>query len=563
MGLRNTLACKAARRFVNPAVLASCSFLAFAAHALGQESGSGPGLILREANPNEQGDRTLGPAAREAIKHGPLPFSDADVAAKAAANRARDEAEKTTAPGPFLTPAELAAAGETWAGPVKPVIGFDHEGRDATSSSPTPPDTTGAIGPSSYVQLVNSEADIYNRSTGALIGSGTFDQLAGIGSSVSSFDPQVIWDATTSHFYYTMDSIFSSSDNRLSFGISKTGSPSNVTTDWCHYTLKFGTPFPDFPKLGDSKDFIIIGTNVFANDGGGGFTGSKIVAISKAPAGTITTCPTVKFGETGNLKDTFGSQVFTPVPANQIDSNSVGYVVARNGTTPSTRLWFFNVTKGGTGLPVFSAARGVTVSSYSIPAAASQPTFTQLLDTSDARNTQAVQAIDSRLGTFSFWTQHTIASGTVSAVRWYEINPVPAAPVLQRSGNIAATGDFLFNASISPDRRAGGFGNSFIIDYNVASKLNNINPRIVVGSSVNGAALSFSTVINSVAPYRDFSCPSSGETCRWGDYSGASPDPNATLPGSGVVWGTNQWDCVKSPSVSVANWCTRIFADSP
>jgi hypothetical protein len=148
-------------------------------------------------------------------------------------------------------------------------------------------------------------------------------------------------------------------------------------------------------------------------------------------------------------------------------------------------------------------------------------------------------------------------------VRWYEINPVPAAPVLQRSGTIAVTGDFLFNASISPDRRAGGFGNSFVVDYNVVSKLNNVNPRIVVGSSVNGASLSFNTVMNSVAPYADFTCPFSGDTCRWGDYSGASPDPNATLPGSGVVWGTNQFDCVASPSTSVANWCTRIFAVSP
>jgi hypothetical protein len=95
---RNTLVSKLARRFVNSTVVAAFSVLTFAAQALGQESGSGPGLILREANPNEHGDGTLGPAAKAAIKHGPLPFSDADVAAKAAANRARDEAEKATAP---------------------------------------------------------------------------------------------------------------------------------------------------------------------------------------------------------------------------------------------------------------------------------------------------------------------------------------------------------------------------------------------------------------------------------------------------------------------------------
>src|SRR6516162_1752236 len=119
-----------------------------------------------------------------------------------------------------------------------------------------------------------------------------------------------------------MDSIFSASDNRLEIGFSKTASPSNVTTNWCHYNLKFGTPFPDFPKLGDSQDFIILGANVFANNANGGLTGSQIVAISKPPAGPITTCPiatTLKVGLSKlPLKDAFGNQVFTPVPANQI-----------------------------------------------------------------------------------------------------------------------------------------------------------------------------------------------------------------------------------------------------
>jgi len=97
MCLRNTLMCKATRRFANPTFVAAFSFLAFAAHAPAQESGSAPSLILREADPNEQADGTLGPAAKAAIEHGPLPFSDADVAAKAAANRARDAAEKSKA----------------------------------------------------------------------------------------------------------------------------------------------------------------------------------------------------------------------------------------------------------------------------------------------------------------------------------------------------------------------------------------------------------------------------------------------------------------------------------
>jgi hypothetical protein len=62
-------------------------------------------------------------------------------------------------------------------------------------------------------------------------------------------------------------------------------------------------PAFDFPKLGDSEFFTII-------------------------------------------RDSNGALVVTPVPANQIDTNAIGYVVARNGSTPSDKLWFFSVTSG-------------------------------------------------------------------------------------------------------------------------------------------------------------------------------------------------------------------------
>lgn len=551
----------------------AASFAAAATLSLGtfmaqaQENAADSSLTLMPADPNEQGNGTMGPAARAAKDHGPLPMSEATAAAKAAADRARDEAEKSGAPRPF-SPTEGAPAGEAGAGPLAPVVvgGFNKPGLLPTGSSP--PDTTGAIGPSSYVQLVNTTAGVFNRTTGAIISSGTLNQLAGVAATVDSFDPQVIWDPTTNRFYYTMDSIFSSTDNRLSIGFSKTSSPSNVTTDWCHYTLAFGTRFPDYPKLGDNQSFMIIGVNSFAP----GFVGSDLIAISKPAAGT--TCPalsTLKVGKKLNLKDTTGVQVFTPVPANQIDTSATGYVVAIDGHVTATKLWFFNVTRNAiTGFPIFGAARAATVASYTAPPNASQPTFTQLIDTLDGRNTQAVQAIDTRLGTFSFWTQHTIKNGALalSAVRWYEINPVPAVPVVQRSANISNTASFFFNAAISPDRRvktgvASAFGNNFVIQYNVSGKLSGISPRIVSGSSVNGGVLSFLLVKNGVGPYKDFTCVAAGSICRWGDYSGANPDPSPTIVGRGEVWGTNQFSGVLAPPPGGVNWRTEIFALEP
>jgi hypothetical protein len=454
------------------------------------------------------------------------------------------------------------------------VGGFNKPGLPGLTGDSSPPDTTGAIGPSSFIQLVNSKLGIFDRTTGALVSSGTLNDLANISSSVNSFDPQIIWDPSTNRFYYTMDSVFSASDNELSWGFSKTPNPGNVTTDWCHYTIMFNATFADFPKLGDSGFFIIIGVNVYSAstdssvNSSSVFLGSDLIAISKPADGT--TCPSPRsfiIGKDVNLVDSTGNKVFTPVPANQVDLDRTGYVVARNGALPSNMLWFFNVTADALGFPHFGAARGVTVGTYAVPPAATQPVFTQVLATSDARNTQAVQALDPRLGPFAFWTQHTIASGTVSKVRWYEIDPAPATPVVLRRGRISVPNTFVFNAAISPDRRHDGsikaFGDSFVIEYNLSGSVSSISPRIVAGSSVGGGPLSFLLVKQARGPYRDFTCQPAGSTCRWGDYSGASPDPRPIILGRGVVWGTNQFSHLVAPPATGVNWRTRIFALEP
>ena len=152
-------------------------------------------------------------------------------------------------------------------------------------------------------------------------------------------------------------------------------------------------------------------------------------------------------------------------------------------------------------------------------------------------------------------------------MRWYEIDPAPATPVLLRTGSIGSSGNFFFNASISPDRRKDNatvqFGDSFVINYNVSSKVNNISPGIVSASSVSGGGLTFSSIKMAVGPYRDFTCPTPADVCRWGDYSSAMPDPRPTTAGRGEVWITNQYSGVASPSTSSADWRTWIAAVQP
>jgi hypothetical protein len=524
-----------------------------------QDVAADAGPSLMPADPNEEGDTAFGAFAAAVLAHGPIPFSRADVMAKAAANRAYDALDRAGA----ISHARGPVGGT---GPAAVLL--DKPGLSALAGSPSPPDSSGAIGPTRFIQLVNRQAGIFDPATGALIGSGTMNQLAGVAASVTSSDPQVIWDATTDRFYYAMILIYSAADNRLAFGFSKTASPGNVTSGWCHYTLPFGRRLPDFPRLGDSQFFVIIGVN--GVDLPGNFLGADLIAISKPASGTL--CPArnrFKIGKKLNLVDSGGLKVFTPVPANEIDTWDTGFVVARNGDLPSGTLWMFRVTRNPANeLPAFGSASALGAVLYDSPPDAPQPIFSQKLDTLDARPTQAVGAIDPSSvvpGGFAIWTQHTIkpSNSPASIVLWYEYVCVPTKCQLHLLNGVGPSQGFTFNGAISPDRRVDGpvseFGDKFVIEYSFSDTP--INPGI--GATSGGFGGPGTVVQAGVGPYRDFTCRKAGSTCSWGDYSSASPDPRPGLDGHGVVWGTNQFSGVSSPYANRANWQTRIFEFQP
>lgn len=538
---------------------------------------------IEAANPNLRGDGTLGAAATAAMR-GPLPMSEVDIALKQEANHASRE---STRPGQMRATGSRVSAESGGTGPrpaMSATIVEEHNfgglaSPPATGDSPI--NVTGAIGPTRYVQAANDSVRIYGRDNHRNIATAKLNRLAGLDNSVTSFNPQIIWDPTTNRFYYVMDSVVSAGDNKLSFGFSKTPTPNSLSsTDWCQYTY---TPadaarFPDYPRLGDSKFFIIIGVNSYKDNAGDPkFVGSDLIAIGKPGAGTACPDPDVLLSKSDtrlDLRDAGGKRVFTPVPSNQVDDNDTGYVLARGALEKkqSNALWFFNVTRNSNDNPVFGSPRRLAVEKYEIPPDAAQPDFAQLLETLDARPTQAVQAINpNRRGVHSFWVQHTIRNAATklekvrSIVRWYEIDPVKLKVL--RKGDIGTDSpdNFYFNAAISPDRRKDGnisrFGNSFVIEYNVSSRDNGINPRIVAGSSLQGKPLTFLLVQNGVGGYKDTTCREG--VCRWADYSSASPDPRPTTPGRGQVWGTNQWSGKFNSSTKTTNFRTRIFAVHP
>jgi hypothetical protein len=444
--------------------------------------------------------------------------------------------------------------------------------RDTTNA---PSDSTGAVGTTRYIEVVNSKVAIYNRTSNTPTASGPLVNLTGCATSACSdsvFDVQIIWDPALNRFFYaTMDTgSGSSGGNLLTFGFSTTATPTLSDSSWCRYFVGFENTIPDYPKLGDTKDFLLIGTNNF--NASGSFLGSTIFWITHPPAGTSCPAPgSFKTGTTGNLKNANGSAAFTPVPANQTDSNSTGWAVAMPAAVPAAGAKFltlFKITKSASGTATIpTKGISVPVTAYKVPAAAAQPGTNFKLDTLDARPTQAVSAVDPKHGSVTaLWTQHTVLGGAGAQVRWYEINPAKHAQI--QHGTISSASLYTFNGAISPDRRVNGsakkFGGDMVIAVNQSSA--SARPSLKAASKVGANAISGLKVLaTSNAADAGFDCriASQHNVCRWGDYAGASPDPASPTTGAtGRVWGSSML-AISGGSTSSAGWTTRNFAIMP
>jgi hypothetical protein len=200
--------------------------------------------------------------------------------------------------------------------------------------------------------------------------------------------------------------------------------------------------------------------------------------------------------------------------------------------------------KGHPSMPTLSHPRSMTVGSYQEPADAPQKGSTRTLDTLDGRITHAVSGLDPDVGKVTVWVSHCVLGGAGAEVRWYEVMPGKSASVLQ-SGAATDPNLYVFNGGISNDRTVASsgqaaHGRAMVLGFDTSSTSAYVAVQMVskVGSNAQSA---FVLVKQSSAPFDPpGACGTLG--CRWGDYSGATPDPAADLGATkGEVWLTSEF----------------------
>lgn len=527
-------------------------------------------------------DGTIGASARASLQNGYLPASPDEARRKGeldGLSRMR-ATQKTNSSSKDLSALRRSQA----INDASSSLVIDKQGLEP--SRYTPSQTVGAAGLDRYIQLTNDDAAIYNKQSGQTIAVGKLNTLAGAPSTARSFRPQIIWDPSTNRFYYSMNTAYSETSNKVSFGFSKSSGPTNFARDWCHYSIDYKANFPDFPTLGDAASFLMIGVNTYDGSSNGAFLGSDLITIEKpTQMGSLRKCPpSLAMKIQKNIKDTNGNQIFSPVPANQVDHYPNGYVIARNGSLPSSDIWVIQVERlrktWKTKIRALQYGSGTYREDYDMPPSAEQPLINQLIDTLDARFTQAVMSYSPSEKSDFLWTTQTIDGGSDpwylnSDVRVLKINPKiveldRSTPYLVDKSDFDGQDyeDFHFNAAVSTDRRVDGsikmYGDNIAVTMNRSSRDNSINPELLV--FVSDIWRIYPTQWwqrPGVGPYRDPTCIGSADLCSWGASADAAPDPRPANRSTGVIWITGQYSNRENAPIDKINWSTHFFALSP
>jgi hypothetical protein len=376
-----------------------------------------------------------------------------------------------------------------------------------------PPDPELSVGPNHIIAVVNSAFAIYNKSGTLLSGPTTFASFfSGVDGCTNLFDPNAIYDEEHDRFILGIDSNFDNYCVAVTAG-------SDPTTSWNGYIVPTnvgGNDF-DYPHAGVGLDAIYMGANMFK----GGFVEGRIWAIDKMAMYAGAPAPAVVTHSTGSHS--------TPQPMNlhgwaQGTWPSAGphFILVDaifNGSNYGVWSWddpfsldSAPVYKGSVNLNVFT---GIT---------AGQPIDAPQLGSSNLIQQNDVRVQDAEYRNGAIWMSHALScnpgGGTVNCIRWAQIDPNGASPVVLEAGVFSSPGEYLS----FPDLAANDC-DDIAIGYSKTSAA--MYPSVFVNSRRSSdppGTLGTEQLLKAgERSYDSFQRPGPH---RWGDYSGMTIDPD-------------------------------------
>jgi hypothetical protein len=431
-----------------------------------------------------------------------------------------------------------------------------------------PPDTNGDVGPNHYIQTINTSIGIFDKTTGALTTSFSFNTFMSQGAfgnlcDTNNFgDPVVLYDTfedrwVITDFAFQLDgsnNVITPPGSFQCFAVSKTADP--VAGGWNFYSIQQTDGLNDYPKFGIWPDGIYMTANMFGLGGlSAGFEFSREWAFNKTQMYAGAANPQIVTFDAPRI-DQNGGTVFTAIPSNarlQTGSPPAGtpnYFAVTGTYTNALSVWKFHVDWGNVFASTFTGATTpLTGSTWIGPPATVPSQGGNNLDTLATRAMMQNQYTN-LAGAESLWLTHTVRNSTtvgVAAARWYQLDVTGttiAANTTQAANHEPDTTINRFMPSIGVDRA----GNT-MLGYSASSAA--IKPAIRYAGRFPGDPLSTlpQTEVDLIQGTGTQVGNCGGATCtRWGDYSAMSLDPNGC-----TYWFTSEYYAVDG-----LNYLTRI-----
>lgn len=406
-----------------------------------------------------------------------------------------------------------------------------------------PPDTQGDVGPNHYIQAVNTSIGIYSK-TGTQLAAFTFDTLfAGTGTPCdadNNGDPVVLYDNVSGRWIIT-DFAWTNTQNGPYYeciAVSKTADP--VSGGWWFYGLRADDAshpwLNDYPKIGVWHDGIYMTANMFdcltSTCSSASYKGVRIWALNRSEL--INGSPL-----NYQLVD-LGSAYFSLLPANakvtMPPAGTPNYLMSLQSST-TMYTWKLAIDWANSANSTLTGPVSTSIASYSNAGTVPQGGSSVNLDSLAGRLMAQLQYSNVG-GTGALWVTHSVASGGVAGVRWYEFRNLSGTPSVYQQGTYQPDSTHRWMGSVAVDSQG-----NMAVGYSASSS--SINPQIryagrLAGDALNTLGQGEATLIAGTGSQTSYT--------RWGDYSAMTVDVN----------GCTFWYTTEYYAANGTNWQTRI-----
>lgn len=465
----------------------------------------------------------------------------------------KSRVEHKARPLPFLdgpgNPVDGAVQGQQ-GGPAAPTTGTGvlgvGLGMTGFTVNSAPPDVSGAVGATQYMQVVNSGLAVFSKSTKAVVYGPVPTNTLWSGFTGSpgadacrldnDGDATVVYDKIANRWVVSQFAVTASPYYEC-VAVSQT---SDATGSYNLYAFPYGTVFPDYPKMGVWPDAYYTTFNMFTST----FQGAKLCAYDRAAmlAGTTATqvCYQLSTSYGGVLPADLDSSTLPPAGA-------PNYLL--NFTAGQLNLWKFHVDFTTPASSTLSGPTAIPVSPFAT--ACGGGTCVPQLGVNQKLDSLADRLMY-RLAYRNFGDHealvvtHSVKVGTsrknpYTGVRWYEIRSPGTTPVVFQQGTFAPDSTYRWMGSAAMDKQG-----NLAVGYSVSSAA--INPGIRYAGRLAGdpagTLQAEQTIVNGTGSQ------SGSNLARWGDYSTLTIDPVDQC----TFWYSTEF----LQSTGAFNWSTEI-----